>query len=87
MHKSLIPDSLGPEQGNLGGPYCYLNDDLFRPKLSNLSLPEHTPKLTKLGVHVTPALKFDHLLSSSISTIRWRYNQGKCILPYNSHMV
>ena len=48
------------------------------------SLPEHTPKLTKLGIYVTPAEKFHNLLSSSISTTRCHYNQGKCILAYNS---
>ena len=47
----------------------------FCPKWSHFSLPEHTPKLTKLGIY---------LLSSSISTTRWSYNQGKCIWAYNS---
>ena len=31
--------------------------------------------------------KCHNLLSSSISTIRRRYNQGKCILPYTSHIL
>ena len=37
-------------------------------------------------VYVTPAEKCLNLLSSSISTTRWRYNQGKCTLAYNSHI-
>ena len=64
---------------DLQGPYYFCSDD-FRPKWSHFSLPEHTPKLTKLGIYVTPAEKFQNVLASSISTTRWCYNQGKCIL-------
>ena len=60
---------------------------LFCPKWSHFSLPEHTPKLTKLGIYVIPAKKCHNRLSSSISTSRWCYNQGKCILVYNSHIL
>ena len=35
----------------------------------------------------SPAKKFHNLLSSSISTTRWRDNQGKCVLAYNSHIL
>ena len=45
------------------------------------------PKLTKLGIYITPARKIHNKLLSSISTIRWRYNQGKCVLAYNSHIL
>ena len=60
---------------------------LFLPKWLHFALPEHTPKFTKPGVYVTPAEKCHYLLSSSISTSRWNYNQGKCILAYNSHIL
>ena len=60
------------------------------PLLSQMiafSLPEPAPKFTKLGICVTPAKKFHNLLSSSISTTRWCYNQGKCILAYDSYIL
>ena len=47
---------------------------------------EHTLKLTKFGMYVTPAEKFHNLLSSLISTTRCRYNQGKCGLAHNSQI-
>ena len=61
---------------------------LFRPKWSHFSLPEHTPKLTNelIGMYVTPAEKFHNLLSS-ISTTRWRYNQGTWALAHNSRIL
>ena len=60
---------------------------LFHSKLSHFSLSEHTPKFTRLGKYITPAKKFHNLLSSWISTTRWRFNQGKCVLAYNSHIL
>ena len=45
------------------------------------------PNLTKLGIYVTPAENVHNVLLSSISTTRWHYNQGKCILVYNSHIL
>ena len=54
---------------------------------SHFLLPEHTPKLTKLRMYVTPGKTFYELLSMGISTTRWHYNQGKCILAYNSHIL
>ena len=60
---------------------------LFCPKWSHFSLPEHTPILTKLGVFVTPAEKCQNILSFGNSTTRWRCNQGKCVLAYNSHIL
>ena len=44
-------------------------------------IPQNSPKL---GIYLTPDEKFHNLLFSSISTTRWRYNHGKCILAYNS---
>ena len=60
---------------------------LFHPKWFYFSLPKHTPNLTKLGIYITPAKKCHYLLSSSISSPRWCYNQGKCVLAYNSHIL
>ena len=54
---------------------------------SHFLLLEHTPKLTKLRMYVTPGKTFYELLSMGISTTRWHYNQGKCILAYNSHIL
>ena len=45
------------------------------------------PKLTKFGIYITPAREIHNQLLSSVSTIRWRYNQGKCVLAYNSHVL
>ena len=59
----------------------------FCPKWSHFSLSERPPKLNKLRIHVTPAKKFHNLLLSSISTTRWPYNQGKCVLAYNSQVA
>ena len=77
----------GPSRYWPARPLLFFKLTLFCPKWSHFSLPEHTPKLTKLGIYVTPAEKCHTLLSSSISTTRWRYNQGKCILAYNSHIL
>ena len=65
---------------DLQGPYCFFNEDFFIP--NHFSVPEHTPELTKLGMYVTAAEKFHNLLLSSISTSRWHYNWGKCVLAY-----
>ena len=59
----------------------------YCPKWSHFSWPEHTPILTKLGIYITAAEKYHNLLSPSISTTRWHYNQRKCILAYNSHIL
>ena len=60
---------------------------IFCPKWSHSSLPEHTPKLTKLEIYLTPAEKCHNLLPFSISTIRWQYNQAKCVLAYKAHIL
>ena len=39
------------------------------------------------NIYVTLAKNFHNLLSYSNSTTRWRYNQGKCALAYNSHIL
>ena len=56
---------------------------LFHPKwciFHCLNIPQNSPK-------VTPAEKCHNLLLSSISTTRWCYNQGKCVLAHNVHML
>ena len=60
---------------------------IFLPQMIAFSLLGHTLRLTKLGIYITPAKKCHNILSSSVSTTRWRYNPGKCVLPYNSHIL
>ena len=75
---------LGPEQvSTCEGPIAFWIT-IFCPKWSHFSLPEHAPKLTKLGIYITPAKK---LFLSYISTTRWRYDQGKCVLVCNFNIV
>ena len=75
---------LGPEQvETCEGPIAFWIT-IFSPKWSHFSLPEHAPKLTKLGIYITPAKK---LFLSYISTTRWRYDQGKCVLVCNFNIV
>ena len=77
----------GPSRSRPVRSLLFFELPLFHPKLSHFSLPDHAPKLTKLGIYLTPAEKFHNLLSSSISTTRWSYSQGKCVLAYNSHIL
>ena len=49
-----------------------------------LNIPQNSPNLEYIS-HLPK--KCQNLLSSSISTTRWCYNQGKCVLAYNSYFV
>ena len=69
----------GPSRSRPARSLLFFKWQLFCSKWSHFSLPEHAPKLTKLGIYITPAQRFHNLLSSSISTTRRCYNQGKCV--------
>ena len=60
---------LGQAGLDLRGPYCFLNDDFFLLSQVIIFHCLNIPKLTKLGIYVTPAEKFHNLLLSSIATI------------------
>ena len=76
--------NLGPSGSRPAGSLLFFEWWLFHPKLSNFSLPEHST--AKLEIYITPAEEFHNLLLSSVSTTRWCYNQGKCVLDCNSHI-
>ena len=70
---------------NLVGPYCFFSDDFFVPRhriFHCLNITQNSPP-----TNLEYTFQFHNLFLSSISTTRWFYNQGKCILPHNSHIV
>ena len=51
-HKCVTAFLIGARAGlNLPGPYFFCSD-IYCPKLSHFSLPEHTPKITKFGINL-----------------------------------
>ena len=60
---------------------------LFLPKRSPFWRSQHTPKLTKVGMHIRPGEKFYNLQSLHKSACRWRYSGRKRVLPYNFQTV
>ena len=67
---------------DLQGPYCFSNEAFFVPNdriFQYLNIPQNSPNL-EYKSHLP---KNVISISSSMSTTRWRYNQGKCILVYN----
>ena len=73
---------LGPEQVSTCKVPIVFRMTTFSSQM--IPLPEHTPKLTKLGIYITRAQKCHNLLSPFISTTRWCYNQGKCVLAIST---
>ena len=70
---------------DLRGPYCFSKDHFFGPNdhiFHCLNMHQNWPNL-----EYTHHKNCDNLLSSSISTTRWCYNQGNCILAYESHKL
>ena len=83
-HQNSSAFLLGPKQVLTCEVPIVFQMTTFSSEWSHFSLPENAQKLTKLGIYVT---KFHNLLLSPISTTRWHYNQGKCFLACNSHIL
>ena len=79
---------LGPEQvSTCEVPIVFWKTIFFLSQMIVFFTAWICPQTHQLEIYVTPARKCHNPLSSSISTTRWRYNQGKCILAYNSHIL
>ena len=67
---------------DLRGPHCFSNYHFFVPNdciFHSLNMPQNLPNLEYTS-HLPKK-------SSSISTTRWPYKQGKCVLANNSHTL
>ena len=62
----------------------FTNDDFFIPNdriLRCLNIPQNSPN-SEYTSHLPK-----NFIIYLISTTKWRYNRGKCILAYNSHIL